>query len=80
MLPDSDGGPGPSLKILFSCKPPQELHPKARRQLDLLNAVTRVEDLRVPPGWESEAVANDLFCGILWPRGQLFSSTPPGTC
>ena len=41
-------------------KLPQELHRKARRQLDLLNAVTRVEDLRVPPGNQLEALKGDL--------------------
>ena len=41
-------------------KLPQELHRKARRQLDLLNAVTRVDDLRVPPGNQLEALKGDL--------------------
>ena len=41
-------------------KLPQELHRKARRQLDLLNAVTQVEDLRVPPGNQLEALKGDL--------------------
>lgn len=41
-------------------KLPQELHRKARRQLDLLNAVTRVEDLKVPPGNQLEALKGTL--------------------
>lgn len=41
-------------------KLPQELHRKAKRQLDLLNAVTRVEDLKVPPGNQLEALKRTL--------------------
>ncbi len=41
-------------------KLPQELHRKARRQLDLLNAVTRVEDLKIPPGNQLEALKGTL--------------------
>ncbi|MCX6103164.1 MAG: type II toxin-antitoxin system RelE/ParE family toxin [Proteobacteria bacterium] len=41
-------------------KLPQELHRKAKRQLDLLNAVTRVEDLKVPPGNQLEALKGTL--------------------
>ena len=41
-------------------KLPQELHRKARRQLDLINAVTRIEDLKVPPGNQLEALKGDL--------------------
>lgn len=41
-------------------KLPQELHRKARRQLDLMNAVTRLEDLKVPPGNQLEALKGDL--------------------
>ena len=41
-------------------KLPQELHRKARRQLDLLNAETRVEDLKIPPGNQLEALKGTL--------------------
>ncbi len=39
---------------------PCGLHAKARRQLDLLNSVTRLDDLRVPPGNRLEALHGDL--------------------
>ena len=37
-------------------KLPQELHEKARRLLDLINAATRLDDLRIPPGNRLEAL------------------------
>ena len=40
-------------------KLPRELHDKARRLLDLINAATRIDDLRVPPGNRLEALKGD---------------------
>ena len=39
---------------------PRELHDKARRMLDLINAATRLEDLRIPPGNRLEALKGDF--------------------
>lgn len=39
---------------------PNELHKKARRLLDLMNATSRLDDLRVPPGNHLEALSGDL--------------------
>ena len=40
-------------------KLPRELHDKARRLLDLINAATRIDDLRIPPGNRLEALKSD---------------------
>lgn len=40
-------------------KLPRELHGKARRLLDLINAATRIDDLRIPPGNRLEALKGD---------------------
>jgi proteic killer suppression protein len=37
-------------------KLPRELHSKARRLLDLINAAARIDDLRIPPGNRLEAL------------------------
>jgi proteic killer suppression protein len=37
----------------------KELHPKARRLLDYLNAAGNINDLRVPPGNRLEALKGD---------------------
>lgn len=39
-----------------SRKLPKELHEKARRLLDLINATTRLDDLKIPPGNRLEAL------------------------
>ena len=39
---------------------PRELWPIVRRKLDQLDAVTRLEDLRVPPGNRLHALGGDL--------------------
>ncbi len=39
---------------------PKELHKKARRQLDLLNAAAQLDDLRIPPGNRLEALSGDF--------------------
>ncbi len=39
---------------------PPELHRKARHKLDLLNAAGNLNDLRVPPGNQLEALKGDL--------------------
>lgn len=41
-------------------KLPRELHDKARRMLDLINAATRLDDLRVPPGNRLEALKGNF--------------------
>lgn len=41
-------------------KLPSELHPKARRLLDLINAAVRVEILNSPPGNRLEKLRGDL--------------------
>lgn len=41
-------------------KLPRELHDKARRMLDLINAATRLDDLRIPPGNRLEALKGDF--------------------
>ncbi len=38
---------------------PLELHPKARRLMDFLNAAGNINDLRVPPGNHLEALRGD---------------------
>ena len=38
---------------------PLELHPKARRLLDFVNAAGNINDLRVPPGNHLEALKGD---------------------
>jgi proteic killer suppression protein len=38
---------------------PLELHPKAKRLLDFLNAAGNINDLRVPPGNHLEALKGD---------------------
>jgi len=38
---------------------PLDLHPKAARLLDLLNAAGNISDLRVPPGNHLEALKGD---------------------
>ena len=40
-------------------KLPRELHGKARRLLDLVNAAIRIDDLRIPPGNRLEALKGD---------------------
>jgi proteic killer suppression protein len=40
----------------FSSKLPQNIHNIARKKLVLLDAVTEIEDLRVPPGNRLEAL------------------------
>jgi len=44
----------------FARKLPNDLHAKARRLLDQLNAATRVETLKVPPGNRLEPLKGDL--------------------
>ena len=39
---------------------PRELWPIVRRKLDQIDAVTRLEDLRVPPGNRLDPLAGDL--------------------
>ena len=39
---------------------PRELWPAVRRKLDQVDAVTRLDDLRVPPGSPLHALAEDL--------------------
>jgi proteic killer suppression protein len=39
---------------------PRELWPIVRRKLDQIDAVTRVDDLKVPPGNRLHALAGDL--------------------
>ena len=39
---------------------PRELWPNVRRKLDQIDAVTRLEDLRVPPGNKLHALGDDL--------------------
>jgi toxin HigB-1 len=39
---------------------PKELWPAIRRKLDQIDAVTRLEDLRVPPGNRLHALVGDL--------------------
>ena len=41
-------------------KRPAELHSKARRRLDQINAVTRIETLGLPPGNRLEKLRGDL--------------------
>ena len=41
-------------------KLPMELHPKARRLLDLLDGAGRLDDLRIPPGNRLEALKGVL--------------------
>ena len=38
---------------------PRELWPNVRRQLDQIDAVTRLEDLKVPPGNKLRALGGD---------------------
>jgi proteic killer suppression protein len=38
---------------------PLELHPKARRLMDFINAAGNINDLRVPPGNHLEALKGD---------------------
>ena len=40
-------------------KLPRELHDKARRLLDLINASARIDDLRIPPGNRLEALKGE---------------------
>jgi len=40
---------------------PLELHPKARRLMDYINAAGNINDLRVPPGNHLEALKGDLL-------------------
>ena len=39
---------------------PRELWPNVRRKLDQIDAVTRLEDLRVPPGNNLHALGGDM--------------------
>ena len=39
---------------------PRELWPNVRRKLDQIDAVTRLDDLRVPPGNKLHALGDDL--------------------
>ena len=39
---------------------PRELWPAVRRKLDQLDAVTKLDDLRIPPGNRLHALAGDL--------------------
>lgn len=39
---------------------PRELWPNVRRKLDQIDAVTRLEDLKVPPGNRLHALGGDL--------------------
>jgi toxin HigB-1 len=39
---------------------PKDLWPLVRRKLDQIDAVTRLDDLRVPPGNRLHALAGDL--------------------
>lgn len=39
---------------------PSELHSKARRLLDMINAAGNINDLRIPPGNRLEALKGDL--------------------
>ncbi len=47
-------------KSRYARKLPHELHEKACRLLDQINAVTRVEELRVPPSNRLEKLKGDL--------------------
>lgn len=47
-------------KSRYARKLPQELHDKACRLFDQINAVTRVEELRVPPSNHLEKLTGDL--------------------
>ena len=44
----------------YARKLPKDLHEKARRLLDQLNAVTQVETLKIPPGNCLEPLKGDL--------------------
>ena len=44
----------------YARKIPKELHPKARRLLDQLNASPTLEFLRIPPGNRLEKMSGDL--------------------
>lgn len=44
----------------FSRKTPHSLHEKARRLLDQLNAVTKVETLRIPPSNKLKKLSGNL--------------------
>lgn len=41
-------------------KLPRELHDKAKRMLDLINATPRLDDLRIPPGNRLEALKGNF--------------------
>jgi len=41
-------------------RPPRALWPMIRRKLDQLDAVTQLEELRVPPGNRLDALTGDL--------------------
>ncbi len=44
----------------YSRKLPRELHPKAQRLLDQLNAAPSIEFLRIPPGNKLEKLSGNL--------------------
>lgn len=48
----------------YSRRLPKMLHPKAQRLLDQLNAITRIDTLRIPPSNNLEKLKGDL--GGFW--------------
>lgn len=45
----------------YSRKLPKELHAKARRLLDQINAITKIDTLRIPPSNHLEKLSGDLL-------------------